>query len=296
MRVLIVGCGYVGLPLGAALVARGHNVMGLRRSPAAVEELRAAGLEPAFADVADRASLDALPRPFDWVVNCVASGGGGLDDYRRTYLEGTRHLLDWLGAVPPAKFLYTSSTSVYGQTDGTDVDEASPTEPSSATARMLVATEQVLLAAARERHFPATILRLAGIYGPGRGYWLRQFVAGEARLEGEGRRLLNLVHRDDVVGAILAALDRGAAGAVYNVVDDAPVTQRGLFTWLAARLNRPLPPVAPENLAETRKRGLTNKRVTNRKLKAELGYQFQYPTFREGFEGELERLGFTRQP
>ncbi len=295
MRVLIAGCGYVGRQLGAALAAHGHHVVGLRRSPAAAEALRAAGIEPAFGDVADRPSLDALPLPFDWVVNCVASGGGGPEDYRRTYLKGTRHLLDWLGASPPAKFIYTSSTGVYGQTDGADVDETSPTEPVSATAQTLVTTERVLLKTARERDFPAIVLRLAGIYGPGRGYWLRQFIAGEARIEGEGRRILNLVHRDDVVSAILTVFERGQAGEVYNVVDDAPVTQRGFFTWLATRLNRPLPPVVPEDRAAKPKRGLTNKRVSNRKLKVEVGYQFRYPTFREGFEPELEALGFARQ-
>jgi nucleoside-diphosphate-sugar epimerase len=295
MRVLIVGCGYVGLPLGAALVARGHHVVGLRRSPAAEAEMRAAGIEPAYADITDRPSLDPLPLPFDWVVNCVASGGGGLKDYRHTYLEGTRHLLDWLGASPPAKFIYTGSTGVYGQTDGADVDETSPTKPVSATARTLVTTERVLLKTARERGFPAIVLRLAGIYGPARGYWLRQFIAGEARMEGEGRRILNMVHRDDVVGAILTVCERGQAGEVYNVVDDAPVTQRGFFTWLATRLNRPLPPAIPEDGVAKRKRGLTNKRVSNRKLKVELGYQFRYPTFREGFEPELEALGFARQ-
>ncbi len=290
MRVLIVGCGYVGLPLGAALVARQHTVVGVRRSAAAAQEMRAEGIEPAVADLADRSSLDRLPLPFDWVVNCAAAGGGGRDEYRRTYLEGNRHLLDWLGASPPARFVYTGSTSVYGQTDGGDVDETSPTEPTAATAAVLVNAEQLLLSAQREREFPTIVLRLAGIYGPGRGYWLRQFLAGEARIEGEGHRILNLVHRDDVVGAILAVLERGQAGEVYNVVDDAPVTQRGMYTWLAARLNRPLPPTVPEDRSAPRKRGRTDKRVSNRKLKTEVGYRFRYPTFREGLEPELEAI------
>jgi nucleoside-diphosphate-sugar epimerase len=288
MRVLIAGCGYVGLPLGAALVRQGHTVVGLRRSAGAATELRAAGIEPRVADITDPLSLAAVPADFDWVVNCVAASGGGPDDYRRTYLEGTRHLLAWLAARPPARFLYTSSTGVYGQTDGSTVTETSPTPAATPTAQVLIETEQLLLAAAQERGFPAIILRLAGIYGPGRGYWLKQFLAGEARMEGDGSRVLNMIHRDDVVGAILAALERGQPGTVYNVADDEPVTQRELFAWLARTRDQPLPPPAPVDVSAARKRGLTSKRVSNRRLRAELGYELRYPTFREGFAAELQ--------
>lgn len=290
MRVLIVGCGYVGLPLGAALAQQGHRVVGLRRTPAADAELRAAGIEPVHADLADPAALAALKPDYDWVVHCVAASGGDAAAYRRTYLDGTRHLLHWLAPHPPRRLVYTSSTGVYAQNDGSVVTEDSPTVATAPTAEMLLATEQLLLAAARERGFPAVILRLSGIYGPGRGYWLRQFLAGEARLEGEGRRVLNMIHRDDVVGAILAALERGQPGRIYNVTDDEPVSQRDLFAWLARTLNRPLPPPAPLEAGTTRRRGLTSKRVSNHRLRAELGWAPRYPTFREGFRAELEAL------
>jgi len=81
----------------------------------------------------------------------------------------------------------------------------------------------------------------------------------------------------------MAALERGRPGEIYNAVDDEPVSQREFLTWLAARLDRPLPPAVPEDAAAARKRGVTNKRISNRKLKAELGYRFQFPTFREGY-------------
>src|SRR5271165_4048341 len=119
MRVLIVGCGYVGLPLGVELVRQGHEVFGVRRAASGAGELTAAGIRPLAADVAKPADLAALPGPFDWVVNCVASTrGGGVEDYREVYLKGTRNLIEWLSAAPPRKFVYASSTSVYGQTDG----------------------------------------------------------------------------------------------------------------------------------------------------------------------------------
>jgi nucleoside-diphosphate-sugar epimerase len=297
MRVLIVGCGYVGLPLGAELVRLGHEVSGLRRSAASENELKTAGIQPLFGDVTQPETLARLPREFDWVMNCVAAGGGA-DDYRQVYLQGTRNLIEWLAPASAEasarqalkKFVYTSSTSVYGQTDGSQVKESSPTEPLAETAKILVETEKVLLAAVAERKFPAVILRVAGIYGPDRGHWFKQFLKDEARMEGDGSRFLNMIHRDDLIGGIIAALKNGRAGEIYNAADDEPVSQLHFFQWLAQALDKPLPPCEPDNPAENRKRGVTNKRVLNRRLKMELGYQFKHPNFRKGYSAELLRL------
>lgn len=291
MRILIVGCGYVGRALGAELAREGHEVFGLRRSRAGEAELRSEGIEPVYADITRPADLEGLPGPFDWVVNCAAASGGDVQDYRAVYLEGTRHLIGWLRGSPVRRYVYTSSTGVYGQTDGSWVTEESSTEPGTPTGAVLVATEQTLRAAVLEWNFPAVILRLAGIYGPGRGYWLRQFLAGEARIEGAGERFLNMIHRDDVVGVIRAALERGRAGAVYNAVDNEPVTQAEVFGWLATTTRRPLPPTTREEAQAARRRGVTNKRVSNHRLRTELGYPFRFSTFREGYAAELARLG-----
>lgn len=235
-------------------------------------------------------TLAGLPRDFDWVVNCAASGGGSAEDYRRLYLQGTRNLIEWLGATLPKKFVYTSSTSVYGQNDGSLVKESSPTEPQTETARALVETEKVLLEAARTGQFSAVILRVAGIYGPGRGHWFKQFLKDEVRIEGKGERVLNMIHLEDVVGVVIAALKNGRAGEIYNAVDDEPVSQLKFFEWLGGALDKPLPPAVPEDADANRKRGVTNKKVSNRRLKMELGYQFKYPTFRQGYTAELIRL------
>ncbi|HEV2438407.1 MAG TPA: SDR family oxidoreductase [Verrucomicrobiae bacterium] len=290
MKCLIVGCGYVGLPLGAELVRLGHEVFGLRRHAAAEGELKAAGIVPLIADITRLETLAKLPNQFDWVVNCVASRGGSVEDYRQIYLQGTRHLIEWLSARPPGKFVYTSSTSVYGQTDGSLVKETSATEPMADTAKVLLETEKLLLAAMADRKVPAVILRVAGIYGPERGHWFKQFLRNEARMEGEGARFLNMIHRDDVIGCIIAALKNGRAGEIYNAVDDEPVSQVNFFQWLAEELGKDLPPTGPENFDENRKRGVTNKRVSNRKLRMELGYQFKYPNFRKGYTAEILRL------
>ncbi|HEY5231964.1 MAG TPA: SDR family oxidoreductase [Verrucomicrobiae bacterium] len=287
MRVLIVGCGYVGLPLGAELVRQGHEVFGLRRSVAAERELKTAGIKPLVADITRPETLAKLPRGFDWVVNCVAAGGGA-ENYRRVYLEGTRNLLEWLVGAPPEKFVHTGSTSVYAQYDGSAVTEESPAEPVAETAEILRETENVLLAAAREK-FPAVILRVAGIYGPGRGHWVKQFLRGEARIEGDGSRWLNMIHRDDVVGCIIAALKDGRTGEIYNAADDEPMSQLNFFAWLAETLGKPLPPFVPETPDE-RKRGVTAKRVSNAKLRVELNYEFRFPDFRAGYKAEIARF------
>jgi nucleoside-diphosphate-sugar epimerase len=279
----------VGLPLGAELVKQGHEVFGLRRSAGAEAELRASGIKPLIGDITRPEQL--VPSPaYDWVVNCVSASGGGVAEYREVYLQGMRNLLAWLGAAPPRKLVYTSSTSVYGQNDGSLVKESSPTEPAVETGRVLVEAEQALLEAVREKTFPAVILRLAGIYGPGRGHWFKQYLNNEARIAGDGARILNMIHRDDVVGAIIAALKSGRPGEVYNAVDDEPVSQLHFFEWLSGPLGKELPASEPEDAEAGRKRGVTNKKVSNRRLKMELGYQFKYPTFRQGYTAEILRL------
>ena len=282
MRVLVIGCGYVGLALGRELLRRGHEVSGLRRDPTGLE---AEGIRPVAADISRPETLAPLAGDYDWVANCAASSVGGPEDYRRVYLEGTVNILRWLAPHPPKKYVYTSSTGVYGQNDGSLVEETSPAEPPSETGRVLVQTETLLREAVRTQGFPAVVLRLSGIYGPDRGYWFKQFLSGQAVMEGQGERVLNMVHRDDVAGAMVAALERGRPGEIYNVSDSEPVTQRAMFEWLAAELGRPLPPSVPENPEAIRGRGVTQKRISNRKLRAELGYEFKYPSFREGYRG-----------
>ena len=290
MRVLIIGCGYVGIPLGAELVRLGHEVFGVRRSSDADAELKEAGIHPLVADISRREDLDKLPGPFDWVVNTVASTQGGPAEYEQVYLNGTRHLIDWLSANPPKKFVYTSSTGVYGQNDGSLVKESSPTEPQTDTGKILVETEKILFDAAQQKKFPAVILRVAGIYGPDRGHLFQQYCRNEAKMAGKGERLINMIHRDDVVGAIVAALKSGRAGEVYNAVDDEPVAQIHFFRWLSETLGKYMPPFSAEEEVAQSKRGITQKKVSNRKLKMELGYQFKHPTFRQGYTAEITRL------
>ena len=291
MRVLIVGCGYVGLPLGEELVKLGHEVHGLRRTSEGAAELEGVGIKPLAGDITRPEDLAALSGPYDWVVNLVSSSKGGPEIYQQVYVDGTRNLIAWLrGQTSPLKkYVYTSSTSVYGQADGSSVKETSPTEPKSATSQLLVEAERVVLEASQQG-FPGVVLRVAGIYGPDRGHLFQKFCRNEARIDGDGLRIINMIHRTDVVGCIISALKSGRPGEVYNTVDDEPVTQTTFYRWLAETLGKAMPPHATEEETATRKRGETSKKVQNRRLKAELGYQFKFPTFRQGYTTEIKRL------
>ena len=284
MRVLIIGCGYVGHSLGLELARLGHEVFGLRRTPVAQND----AIQPLAADVTNPEDLKKLPAPFDWVVNTVSSSKGGAEDYERVYLGGTKNIIDCLASNPPRKYVHAGSTSVYTQNDGSMVKESSPAEPASDTGKTLLATEQALLDAVKTNKFPAVLLRIAGIYGPCRGHLFLQYLRDEAIIDGQGERLLNMIHREDVVGCIIAALKNGRPGEIYNAVDDEPVPQIHFFRWLSETLGKKMPPFgdAPAN----RKRGVTSKKISNRKLKMELGYQFRYPTFRQGYTAEIQRL------
>lgn len=278
MRVLVAGCGYVGQPLAELLAEAGHDVFGLSRSPPVFGEK----VTPLTCDLTQIEQVRRIPNDFDTVVNTASSTKGGIEEYRAVYHEGNRNLLSHVRAP---RFLWTSSTSVYAQNDGSVVTEESAAESQAETSRVLRQTEDLVL-----KH-GGIVLRVAGIYGPGRGHLFHQYLRGEARLHGDGARWLNMIHRDDVVGAIMAALERGRPGNIYNVCDNEPVTERDFFLWLAQQLKRELPPLAPESELAGRKRGVTNKRVSNRKLREELGYGLAHPTFREGYAAQIRKLG-----
>lgn len=283
MRVLILGCGYVGLEAGRQLVSAGHSVVGLCRTPERSSVLEAAGVEPAVGDLTLRSDLERLSGPFDAVINTVSSSRGGAAEYRSVYLEGTRTVLEWLRSHPLKRYAYTSSTSVYAQTDGSLVDETAPATPGGETGGLLRETEELLLREVRERDFPAVILRVAGIYGPERGFLFQKFLAGEATVSGDGRRFINMVHRDDVASALVQVMDPSIAPGLYNCADDAPVTQHEFLAWAARELDLPMPPSAPEPAPGTRKRGVSHKRVSNAKLRA-TGWSPAFPTWREGYQ------------
>jgi nucleoside-diphosphate-sugar epimerase len=266
--VLVAGCGYLGSKVAEELVRAGHQVVGVVRSKESAGELARLQIEVIVNDIANPAAAATFPSA-KVVISCVSSGGGGEAGYQRAFLSGTENLLN---SVKPDRFVFTSSTSVYGQDDGSLVDEGSQAEPGRVTGQILRAAESMVLA------HGGAVARLGGIYGPGRCVPLRKLLAGEAIIGGMGERVMNQIHRDDAASAIRLIAIEGLSG-VFNVVDDEPVTQLEWFTWVCRELGRELPPFGPRDL--DRKRAWTSKRVSNRKLRS-AGWELRYPTFREG--------------
>ena len=281
MRTLIIGCGYVGEALGQRLIALGHTVTGVRRESADNDRLAKLGIRPLNLDITQSDSLDALAEPFDHIVVAVSSSRGGREAHQRVFGAGIVNVCAWLKTHTARSVVFISSTSVYRQTEGEWVDEKSHTAMDTATSKTLRNAEDQIASVVS----PVTILRSSGIYGPGRGYLFQQFMNGAATIEGTGERFLNMVHRDDLAKAIIRSFDGN--GGTFNITDDEPVSQLNFFEWLSVRTNRPLPPFAPEPDPSTRKRGITNKRVSNKRFKEALGFEYTYPTFREGLENEL---------
>ena len=248
------------------------------------------GIEPVLSDITKESEMARLPGQIDWIVNVASSGRSGAGEYRNTYLHGTRNLIERFSEDKPVKYVYTSSTGVYNQTDGSVVDETSVTDPSDERGQVLVETERFLSGRWQSHSFPAIILRVAGIYGPGRGYRFRQYLRGEARIIGAGGQILNMIHRDDLIGIIIAALQRGQPGEVYNAVDNEPSAETEFFGWLSEETGKAMPPQGDGSVSKTRKRGWTNKKVSNRKLVESLNYTFKYPSFREGLSAEIRDL------
>lgn len=267
-RVLIAGCGFVGLATARLFAECGWEVIGGTHSEDSAAKLAEERFRVISCDISDRASVEARAAfgPFDAVVHCASSGRGGAEEYRRVYLEGARNLS---AVFAPAPLLFTSSTSVYAQTDGGWVTEESPAEPARETGRLLRETEELVVAQ------NGIVTRLAGIYGPGRSVLLRKFFDGTAMIEGDGAKWINQAHRDDIASAIVHLIEARALG-IFNVNDDVPLAQRELYAWLAERFAQPLPPSGPIDL--NRKRGWTNKRVSNAKLRA-LGWAPRFPSF-----------------
>ena len=291
MDALILGCGYVGMRIAKQLAASGHTVYGAKRHIENPRDFEEAKIIPLELDVTDKGQLEKIPECIQWCVNAVSSSRRGPDVYRQVYLDATRDIIAKLGSLPDFKHLVQiSSTSVFGQTDGSWIDEGADRSPSTETSQILVEAEDLLLHATTESHFPATIARVSGIYGPGRGFLFQQFVKGEATMVDDGSRIINMIHVDDIVGAIIQMLAQARPGTSFNVTDSAPTTQLEFFRWLVDELGGELPPSASPEALRKRKRAVTNKKVSNSRLIHDLNYKLKFPSFREGYAEEVRRV------
>ena len=287
-RLVVFGCGYVGTQVAREALMRGLRVAAVTRNEVKAAALRADGIDVVVADLAGDAWHAQIAGGADFVLNCVSSGGGGLDGYRHSYVGGMSSVVAWSrkrGGV--GTIIYTGSTSVYPQGGGVTVGETAVTDDAGERSQILLAAENIMRAndGACLRWF---VLRLAGIYGPERHHLLDQVRTGE--VAGRGDYRLNLIFRDDISAGVWAAFGAGASvrNEVFNLADDGAATKGEIAAWLAQRLGLAAVRFSGEPAAG--RRVVTPDRVIlNLKAKTLLAWQPGCASFREGYEKILSR-------
>lgn len=277
--VLIVGCGDVGGRLARQLLAQGWQVSGLRRS---VEHLPA-GVWPIAADLAEPTIPAAWPAQSpDYLVYCVAASQHDEAGYQQAYVEGLRHVLGWLGerGQRPRRILFVSSSSVYAQADGQWIDEDAETEPQGYSGRMMLMAERLALGSG----IPGTVVRLTGIYGPGRERLSTQVRQG-CRVVEEPPLYGNRIHAEDAAGLLAFLLQADARGMAlddcYIGVDDDPAPLAEVVAWLREYMR------VTEWSDEQWVRRTGSKRCSNARARA-LGWVPQYPSYKDGYAAILK--------
>jgi nucleoside-diphosphate-sugar epimerase len=255
---LIIGAGDVGGRLARLRAAAGETVIAVRRRE--VEAMP--GVRSVCADVASGAGLERLPRQVQAAVFCAAPDRRDEAAYRSLFVDGLRRLIDHVDAD---RLLLVSSTAVYAEDAGEWVDEATPARPPAFNGRLLREAE-LELATVRG----SSVLRLSGLYGPGRDAMLRRARAG---LPGRPR-WTNRIHVDDAAAALAHLLDQPRLQPLYLGNDDRPALESEVLAWLRARQG--LPPLAAGPARET------GRRISNRRLR-DSGWMPRYPDFASGY-------------
>ena len=285
-RTLILGCGYLGRRVGRLLASRGDRVFGTTRSDSRLPDLAAIGIEGVVADVLDPGSLDRLPRA-DIALFCVGFDRSAGVPIREVYVDGLRHalgrLVDRVGSL-----VYASSTGVYGGDDGGWVDETSPADPRTESGRACLEAEGLVREYEARGGLASTILRFSGLYGPGRLMRREALLRGEP-IVGNPDKILNLIHVDDAAGATVAALDRREAGGLYLISDDRPAPRSEYYALAAESLGGPPPSFVPAEPGspEAGREG-SNKRVSNARMHARLGFELTYPDITTGVPAAIQ--------
>ncbi len=294
-RVAVLGCGYVGGRVVRQALARGMRVSALTSNRVKADELaKQKGVDAVCSELESDDWHGEIDPVQDLVLNCVSSRSGGLEGYRRSYLEGQESINRWLAGGRARVLVYTGSIGVYPQDDGGRVDETAPVGGRSEYADLLVGAEKKVLEGpgTAERRY---VLRLAGIYGPGRHYLLDRILAGDGALPGDREGIMNAIHVEDVCRAVWSVFDGARPGTdgVYNVVDDCPEERGRVAEWLAMRSGRETPRFDPDlSGPRSGKRGrrARKRRIANDKLKRTFEWSPLYPSYREGYEALLKRL------
>lgn len=258
------------------LLARGDRVTGIRTDPERAEQLRLLGVEPLVLDLADPGAAARIPSGVDAILALQSARGEGEAAYRRAYLEANYTLLDAARRQAVGAFVYAGSTGLFGQRDGTDVQEDTPPMPGTPTGEILLEAERAILAAVAQG-IPARIVRLSGLYGPGRLWIIDRVRRGLMTLGPGDAAWMNACHQDDAVTTLLAVLDRGRNGGLYHATDALPMRRGEVITFVAGRLGFQVGRSAS---------GISfagpNRRILGVRTRQELGITCRWPSLREG--------------
>ena len=279
--VLVVGCGYLGSRVAAAVKQSGDKVWTTTRSEQRASQWKQSGFEPIVLDWTDRRTLQSIPQVNRLLVAVSYDRTSQLSRHE-SQVGGLQNLLAKIS--PSANVCYISTTGVFHQTDGQWVDENSPAEPTREGGRAHLDAESALRECRGDA--PWSILRLSGIYGPDRVPRAADVIAGRPiRSPQEG--YLNLIHVDDAVQAVLASWQRQQQ-RLYLISDDKPVVRRDFYQEIAVQCNAEAPTFEPpDSDAPVSMRSNSNKRIRNQRMKQELVSELQYPTYRDGLRDVL---------
>jgi nucleoside-diphosphate-sugar epimerase len=294
-RTLIFGYGYLGQRVARLAKVSGDSVFATTRSPQKMESIEKEGFQPLKCDWTDRraicqciAELGKLNR----ILVAVAYDRHGNADRESAMVGGLANLIDALktgeGDHKDCKICYISTTGVYHQTGGVWVDETSPTRPTRDGGKAHLRAEALLRRQWGSAEY--RILRLSGIYGPGRVPRAADVIAGRP-IASPADGYLNLIHVEDAAAAVMAAwqLRSDQGRHTYVISDDHPVIRRQFYEQIASQCGAKSPTfVDPASDSSVRFRSETNKRVWNRRMKHELGLKLQFPTYREGLKDVLK--------
>ena len=279
MRVIVIGVGFVGRPLCDLMERSGHEVFRVTRNGTG---------NSTACDVSDRDSMNLLHEEkgeSDIIIHCASSGSRGADRaarYKEVYVDGCRNVLE---TFSDSHFIFVSSSSVYGQRDGSIVDENSITEPLSVTSKLLLEAESITSDSG------GSIARLAGIYGPGRSYLLKRYIERSAQIDENGSesdgRWINQIHRDDAASALAHMVESSGMNGIYNVCDDVPMLQRACYEEFDRRFKNGIPELKPA--IEGKARGWTHKRVSNSKIR-DTGWEPNYPSYFDALDKDRDLL------
>jgi len=280
----ILGCGDIGLKVAALEQAAGRRVLALARSEAAASRLSGAGIETVAGDLDRADTLRGLPVGASvWYYFAPPPPQG----------EGDPRLAGLLAGPLPRRLVYISTSGVYGDCGGAWVDEDWPVNPRSDRARRRAAAESCLRAWAGARGVDAVVLRVPGIYGPGR-LPEERIRRGVPVVREEESPWSNRIHADDLAQACFLAARRGRAGGVYNASDGNPSTMTDYFFQVADHLGLPRPPtIAMEEARRVLGPGILSfleesKRLDNRRMLRELGVVLRYPDLAGGLAAGLD--------